>query len=164
VGAAAVIVAFVVPAVATAGQDRVELCHLTGDGTYVPIEVADPAYETHMGHGDGQPGQAVPGMPGYVFDGDCVPAVAEPVAVDDEVTTPVDTPVTIDVLGNDTYVGSVVVSIQVFPQYGILGLIDVGVFEYTPNTGFFGTDSFTYQLCDSAGQCDPATVTITVGP
>jgi fimbrial isopeptide formation D2 family protein/uncharacterized repeat protein (TIGR01451 family) len=36
--------------------------------------------------------------------------------------------------------------------------------KYTPNTGFDGTDSFTYQVCDQAGQCADATVTVTVSP
>ena len=69
-----------------------------------------------------------------------------------------------DVLANDIYVDPVVVSVQVFPQYGILGIVSGGIFEYTPNAGFVGTDSFTYQLCDTGGQCDTANVTITVGP
>jgi hypothetical protein len=33
---------------------------------------------------------------------------------------------------------------------------------YTPKTGFYGTDSFTYQVCDSAGQCSTAAVTVVV--
>jgi len=98
------------------------------------------------------------------IDAGLVQQPAAPIAVDDEVTTPVDTPVTIDVLANDFYDGQVIVSIQVFPQYGILGILDVGIFEYTPNPGFIGTDSFTYQICDNIGLCDTATVTIAVGP
>ena len=33
---------------------------------------------------------------------------------------------------------------------------------YTPKAGFHGTDTFTYQVCDSAGQCSTATVTVVV--
>ena len=33
---------------------------------------------------------------------------------------------------------------------------------YTPNAGYSGNDSFSYQICDSDGDCDEATVTITV--
>lgn len=33
---------------------------------------------------------------------------------------------------------------------------------YTPNPGFTGTDTFTYQACDSGGNCSAATVTVTV--
>jgi unsaturated chondroitin disaccharide hydrolase len=35
---------------------------------------------------------------------------------------------------------------------------------YTPNPGFTGTDTFTYQVCDSAGQTATATVTVVVQP
>ena len=33
---------------------------------------------------------------------------------------------------------------------------------YTPNPGFSGNDTFTYQMCDSAGLCSTATVTVVV--
>ena len=33
---------------------------------------------------------------------------------------------------------------------------------YTPNPGFTGTDTFTYQVCDSGGNCSTATVTVFV--
>ena len=35
---------------------------------------------------------------------------------------------------------------------------------YTPDPGFTGTDTFTYQVCDSAGQTASATVTVVVQP
>jgi unsaturated chondroitin disaccharide hydrolase len=35
---------------------------------------------------------------------------------------------------------------------------------YTPDPGFTGTDTFTYQVCDSAGQTATATVTVVVQP
>jgi hypothetical protein len=35
---------------------------------------------------------------------------------------------------------------------------------YIPNPGFQGTDTFGYQLCDSAGNCATATVTVVVEP
>jgi hypothetical protein len=34
------------------------------------------------------------------------------------------------------------------PTSGVLGLNSDGSFTYTPNSGFSGTDSFTYQACD----------------
>ena len=37
-----------------------------------------------------------------------------------------------------------------------------GIFTYTPNAGYQGPDSFVYQVCDAAGACDTATVTVTV--
>ncbi|MDX1408542.1 MAG: Ig-like domain-containing protein, partial [Saprospiraceae bacterium] len=39
-----------------------------------------------------------------------------------------------------------------------------GSFDYTPDPGFSGNDSFDYQVCDTSGLCDSATVTITVNP
>jgi hypothetical protein len=33
---------------------------------------------------------------------------------------------------------------------------------YIPNPGFTGTDTFTYQVCDSGGNCSTATVTVVV--
>ena len=33
---------------------------------------------------------------------------------------------------------------------------------YTPNPGFSGTDTFTYQVCDSGGNCSTGTVTVVV--
>jgi len=39
-----------------------------------------------------------------------------------------------------------------------------GSFDYTPDTDFFGTDSFVYEICDTEGACDTATVDITVDP
>ena len=31
-----------------------------------------------------------------------------------------------------------------------------GAIDYTPDPDFFGTDSFTYEVCDLAGDCDTA--------
>ncbi len=36
--------------------------------------------------------------------------------------------------------------------------------NYYPNSGFSGTDSFTYQICDADGLCDTAVVTVVVMP
>ncbi len=147
---------------ATAGVHKYDVCHVTnvpaeGDGHV--ISIADPGWPAHEAHGDEKLM-----VLSVTVDGDfCHVSTApvEPVAVDDAVTTPVDTPVTIDVLANDSYAEPASVSVQTFPQYGILGINGVGIFEYTPNAGFVGTDSFIYQLC--TGSCE-ATVTITVGP
>ncbi|WP_452232729.1 GEVED domain-containing protein [Lacinutrix sp. MEBiC02595] len=42
--------------------------------------------------------------------------------------------------------------------------ISDGVFQYIPNAGFFGTDSFTYELCNFSTivTCETATVNVTV--
>ena len=35
---------------------------------------------------------------------------------------------------------------------------------YRPDTGFVGTDGFSYEVCDTEGLCDTATITVTVTP
>jgi hypothetical protein len=35
-----------------AGQSKVTICHITGQGTYEIITIADPAYPSHIAHGD----------------------------------------------------------------------------------------------------------------
>ena len=37
-----------------------------------------------------------------------------------------------------------------------------GPITYTPDLNFHGRDRFTYRVCDIAGRCDRATVTVTV--
>ena len=46
--------------------------------------------------------------------------------------------------------------------HGSLTLNTDGSFSYTPNVGFWGTDSFTYTATDGHATSAPATVTITV--
>jgi fibronectin-binding autotransporter adhesin len=48
------------------------------------------------------------------------------------------------------------------PANGTLSLSSDGSFTYTPNTGFYGTDSFTYIASDGTNQSAPTTVTIQV--
>jgi hypothetical protein len=86
-----------------------------------------------------------------------------PVASDDSATTPQDTPVTIDVLSNDSDIDGDTLTVDSVTQ-GTSGSVtnsgnDV---TYTPNSGFTGTDSFTYTISDGNGGTDTATVTVTV--
>lgn len=79
---------------------------------------------------------------------------AELTANDDEATTNADTPVTVDVLANDTY-GDEPVSlsdldgpptIETQPQNGTVAVNADGTITYTPNPGFTGTDTFEYRI------------------
>lgn len=45
---------------------------------------------------------------------------------------------------------------------GTITLNADGTYTYTPNTGFTGADSFSYTVCNTAGNCSIATVTITI--
>jgi len=92
---------------------------------------------------------------------------APPTAVDDSATTDEETPVVIDVVGNDTDVDGVVdpstVSIVTMPTGGSVSVDPVtGEVTYTPSPGFSGTDTFVYEVCDDDGYCDEATVTVEV--
>lgn len=65
------------PGLVLAGQDKIPICHREGNGTYHRIDIAEPAYLTHIAHGDKDIGDLVPRMPGYVFDEDCIPVKVE---------------------------------------------------------------------------------------
>ncbi|TYP96064.1 gliding motility-associated-like protein, partial [Tenacibaculum adriaticum] len=91
-------------------------------------------------------------------------AAADPTAA----TTSEDTSVTTgNVLTNDTVVdGATITSFDaVSTNGGSVTSNGDGTFVYTPATGFVGTDSFTYTLCDDdtpTPSCSTATVTVTV--
>ncbi len=87
-----------------------------------------------------------------------------PTTVADNYTTPAGTPLTGNVLSNDLGTNPRAILIN-RPTRGVLVLNPNGSFTYTPNTGFVGTDSFTYYACDPTMPLlcgNPATVSITV--
>ena len=43
------------------GQDKVAVCHVDGQGSFIPISIADPALDTHFAHGDVYPGVFIKG-------------------------------------------------------------------------------------------------------
>ena len=57
-----------------------------------------------------------------------------------------------------------VVAGSLTPVHGSLSLNSNGSFVYTPNTGFLGTDSFSYTASDNLGASATATVALTVTP
>jgi uncharacterized repeat protein (TIGR01451 family) len=86
-----------------------------------------------------------------------------PVAVDDSDTTPENTPVTIDVLNNDSDPDGDALTVDSVTQGTHGSVINNGDdVTYTPDSGFSGTDSFTYTVSDGNGGTDTATVTVTV--
>lgn len=97
-----------------------------------------------------------------------VPDNDPPVANPDPYTVNEDTPLSGNVVSNDTDPDgpAVVVSVLSGPTNGMLTLNPDGTFTYTPNANYSGTDQFTYQYCDGAmpALCDDATVSITVNP
>ena len=84
-----------------------------------------------------------------------------PVAVDDSATTAKGTPVTISVLANDTLNGAVTPTVVTHPTNGTAVENTNGTVEYRPYTGFVGTDSFVYEICNGTG-CSSATVIVKI--
>jgi Lamin Tail Domain/Bacterial Ig domain/Calx-beta domain/Secretion system C-terminal sorting domain len=88
------------------------------------------------------------------------PITAE--AIDDDFLVPFGVVSNLNVLQNDILPVTITsIGINSFPIHGtvdINGLVDI---TYTPNSGYCGPDSFTYEVCDNGG-CDIATVNVTV--
>ena len=84
-----------------------------------------------------------------------------PIAADDRTTTPIDIPVVVNVLANDTPNGATAPNVVTNPTNGTTVVNPDGTIEYRPHTGFEGIDTFVYELCNTDG-CASATVTIEV--
>ena len=98
-----------------------------------------------------------------MFNINVVGAVQAPVANDDNATTPQDTPVTIDVLGNDNLNGGTNPTLMIVSQSPDgTASIENGQIVFTPNAGFSGTTTFTYKITASNGTSNVATVTVVV--
>ena len=89
-------------------------------------------------------------------------ATNQPIAVSDSVTTPMNTPIRIAVLDNDTpYTASP--KIVIFPTNGDAFVKEDNTILYRPHVRFIGTDYFVYELCTPSSQsCTTATVTVKV--
>ena len=78
----AAVLAFTVAAISASAQTqpppKVQVCHKAANGTFHLITISLNAQPAHVAHGDGQPGQAVPNMPGFIFGDNCTPTVAPP--------------------------------------------------------------------------------------
>ena len=89
-----------------------------------------------------------------------------PVAVNDSVTTMQGTAVSGNVLTNDTDAENHGLTVTGYDAVSANGATvvfdDNGNYTYTPATGFFGADSFTYTISDGNGGTDTATVDVTV--
>ena len=98
-----------------------------------------------------------------------------PQAEDDINTTTIDTPVTGDILTNDTSEpnddltvgdgnGNPLAGPLTLPtdQGGTIEINPDGTYEYTPPAGFVGSDSVTLEVCDEAGNCVTEELDVTV--
>ena len=107
------------------------------------------------------------------YNGECATATVTitinpvndvPVAVDDIQSIDMNGTLINSVGGNDTGLGdgSLTFALNTDVTNGTLTFNPDGIYTYTPDPDFSGTDSFTYTVCDLNGECSPATVTITV--
>jgi len=92
---------------------------------------------------------------------------ARPEALDDGGTTTVNTPIEIDILANDSDLDGTLdvssINIDPTPSNGIVTIDPItGAVTYTPEYNWYGTDYFTYEVCDNDGLCDTAQVAIAV--
>lgn len=92
---------------------------------------------------------------------------AAPKAGSDTATTDEDTPITIEVLGNDDDrdgdLDRSSLSIVRAPSHGHAAVVGDAV-RYSPAPDFHGADPFTYRVCDLGNRCAIAQVTVTVIP
>lgn len=92
--------------------------------------------------------------------------------VDDLISTTENTPVETDILANDNDISFDDTLTTTNPSNGTIVINDNGTpgditddtITYIPDTDYLGTDSFTYTLCDTLGNCSTATVNVVVNP
>ena len=87
-----------------------------------------------------------------------ISAVAD--IANDTATTAEDTAVTTNVLANDSFEGTAVITGVTQGANGVVAIVS-GQVRYTPNADFNGTDSYTYTVT-SGGVTETATVNVTV--
>ncbi|MEZ4931212.1 MAG: gliding motility-associated C-terminal domain-containing protein [Saprospiraceae bacterium] len=168
----------------------------TSQGESVTLTAADgfSGYEWYFDDGSGavlvsteqtfiasQPGSYTYSIiGGSCSQGLCCPIILEefcsvsnqpPIAWVDDATTPLNSPVDIDILENDNDpndgIDTASLTVVTSPANGTAVVNPDGTITYTPNTGFTGQDTFIYEICDYGLPmpvlCDTALVVITVG-
>ena len=88
-----------------------------------------------------------------------------PVAVNDTARTNAETPVTIDVLANDSDPNHDLLTLTgALASHGVTAINTDGTLTYTPDDGFSGKDTLTYNISDGHGGTASATASIDVVP
>lgn len=91
-----------------------------------------------------------------------------PVALDDSEATTEDESATVDVLVNDYDPDGALdptsVAVVAPAADGDTEVNPDGTITYHPDLNHFGTDGFTYQVCDEGGACSTASVSLTLDP
>lgn len=90
-----------------------------------------------------------------------------PIAVDDDFSTDEDVILeAMDVLANDTDLadGSLMVSVYTQPTNAFVSVNADNTIKLIPEANYFGSVSFTYEVCDGESDCSSATVNVTINP
>ncbi|MCH7498117.1 MAG: tandem-95 repeat protein, partial [Candidatus Marinimicrobia bacterium] len=155
------------------GDDNVSLLSITqpgngtasdnGDGTITYTPNADyngaDAFSYTLSWRDGDDNDTATGAINVTVN----PVNDDPVAADDQATTAKGTPVTIDVLANDTDIDGGTLSVQNTRQArGTVHINADGSLLYTPTPNFTGVDDFFYTVIDGNGGSDEGVVVVTV--
>lgn len=70
----AMLLALVPAGSVSAAVEKVPVCHYDKDaGVFFLINISDNAYDSHLAHGDVEPGDSIPGMLGMAYGDDCSP-------------------------------------------------------------------------------------------
>ncbi|PZD72635.1 Leukotoxin [Acaryochloris thomasi RCC1774] len=137
---------------------------LNDDGTvtYTPNDgfVGDDSFTYDVSDGQGGTDTATVN----VTVSDVIAPNGNPDAVDDSVTTDAGVAAIVNVLANDTDPDGDPITVDAVGDAtsGTTALNDDGTVTYTPNDGFVGDDSFTYDVSDGNGGTDTAVVSVSV--
>lgn len=93
-----------------------------------------------------------------------LPHNTAPVAVEDSFSIEAGHASLLPVLSNDADAEGDPLNVSVLnnPQHGTATVNSNNQVNYLPSSGFIGTDSFTYVVCDTGALCDTATVLVVV--
>lgn len=86
-----------------------------------------------------------------------------PTAEDDIYTIPFAGVEELILLENDDFTGIVFTDILQTPEHGSLEEVSEGIYSYTADINFVGTDFFTYELCLQNCECTEAIVNLSIG-
>jgi len=145
----------------TQGAHGTVIANLDGTVNYTPNANFNGADSFSYTISDGQGGEVTAAVAVTV-----TPVNDDPSPVDDNATTPEDTPIVIDVLANDSDADGDALVIQTVTQgaHGTVVINGDGSVIFSPELNFNGNDSFTYTVSDGQGGSGTATVFVTVTP
>lgn len=123
--------------------------------TYTPVQSAAVTSVTFQYRAVGPGGNSTPATVTLDYTN-------APVTPNRTFSIPFNTPTTLDLMERTAGVVTTL-NIVTQPANGLV-LVRGNVITYTPNTGYFGPDSFTYSAAGPGGTSTPGTVSLTVNP